>query len=76
MANEYGGIDLSELMKIAGSPAGQELIALIQKNKDEHFEEAMLQARSGDFSQAKEMLRQMLSSKEAQDLLKEIRGSQ
>lgn len=76
MANEYGGIDLSELMKIAGSPAGQELIALIQKNKDEHFEEAMLQARSGDFSQAKEMLSQMLSSKEAQDLLKEIRGSQ
>ena len=76
MANDYGGIDLSELMKIAGSPAGQELMALIQKNKDAHFEEAMQQARSGDFSQAKEMLSKMLSSKEAQDLLKKIRGSQ
>lgn len=76
MANDYGGVDLSGLMKIAGSPAGQELMALIQKNKDEHFEEAMQQAQAGDFSQAKEMLSQMLSSKEAQELLKKIRGSQ
>ena len=76
MANDYGGIDLSELMKIASSPAGQELMALVQKNKDEHFDEAMVQAQSGDFSQAKEMLSQMLSSKEAQDLLKKIRGNQ
>ena len=76
MANDYGGIDLSELMKIASSPAGQELMALVQKNKGEHFDEAMVQARSGDFSQAKEMLSQMLSSKEAQDLLKKIRGNQ
>ena len=34
MANDHGGIDFSELLKIAGSPAGQELMALIQKNKD------------------------------------------
>ena len=76
MANDYGGIDFSKLQKIAGSPAGQELMSLIQKNKDEHFDEAIHQAQSGDFSQAKEMLSQILSSKEAQDLLKKIRGDQ
>lgn len=76
MANDYGGINLSELMKIAGSPAGQELMALIQEKKDAHFEEAMQQAQTGDFSQAKQVLSQMLSSKEAQELLKKIRGSQ
>lgn len=76
MANEHGGIDFSELLKIANSPAGQELMALIQKNRDEHFDEAMQQAQSGDFSQAKTILSQMLSSEEAQDLVKKIRGSQ
>ena len=76
MANDHGGIDFSELLKIAGSPAGQELMALIQKNKDAKFDEAMLRAQSGDFSQAKTILSQMLSSEEAQDLVKKIRGSQ
>ena len=76
MANDHGGIDFSELLKIAGSPAGQELMALIQKNKDAKFDEAMQRAQSGDFSQAKTILSQMLSSEEAQDLVKKIRGSQ
>lgn len=76
MANNYGGVDFSELLKIAGSPAGQELMSLIQNNKDEHFDEAIQKAQEGDFSQAQAVLSQMLSSKEAQDLLKKIRGNQ
>lgn len=75
MAKDSGGIDFSELMKIANSPAGQELISLIQKSRDSHFDEAMHQAQAGDFSQAQAMLSQMLSTPEAKDLLKKIRGS-
>lgn len=76
MAKDSGGIDFSELMKIANSPAGQELISLVQKNKDEHFDEAMRQAQSGDFSQAKAMISQILSTPEAIELMKKIRGSE
>ncbi len=76
MAKDSGGIDFSELMRIANSPAGQELISLVQKNKDEHFDEAMQQAQAGDFSQAKAMISQILSTQEARDLMKKIRGNE
>ena len=49
---------------------------MIQEKRDARFEEAMHQAEAGDFSQAKEMLSQMLSTKEAQDLVQKIRGEQ
>ena len=76
MAKDSGGIDFSELMRIANSPAGQELISLVQKNKDEHFDEAMQQAQDGDFYQAKAMISQILSTQEARDLMRKIRGNE
>lgn len=76
MAKDSGGIDFSKLMRIANSPAGQELISLVQKNKDEHFDEAMQQAQAGDFSQATAMISQILSTQEARDLMRKIRGNE
>ena len=76
MDKAFGGIDYSELLKIANSPAGQELMALVQKNKDAHFDEAMREAEAGDFAQAQAVITQMLSSKEGQELIKKIRGGQ
>ena len=76
MAKDSGGIDFSELMKIANSPAGQELISLVQKNRDEHFDRAMQQAQDGDYSQAQAMLSQILSTLEARDLIKKLRGNE
>ena len=73
MEKDSSSFDLAALMKIAKSPAGQRLLSLVQKNRDEHFEEAMHQAEAGDSSQA-QALRRMLSTEEAQDLIKEIRG--
>lgn len=74
MEKDSSSFDLAALMKIAKSPAGQRLLSLVQKNRDEHFEEAMHQAEAGDSSQAQALLRRMLSTEEAQDLIKEIRG--
>lgn len=74
MAKDSGGIDYAQLLKIANSPAGQELISLVQKNKDAQFEQAMQQAQDGDFSQAKDVLQKMLSTPEAQELVRKIRG--
>ena len=76
MAKDSGGIDFSELMKIANSPAGQELISLVQKNRDEHFDRAMQQAQDGDYSQAQAMLNQILSTPEARELMKKLRGNE
>ncbi len=74
MAKDSGGIDYAQLLKIANSPAGQELLSLVQKNKDAQFDQAMQQAQAGDFSQAKDVLQKMLSTPEAQALMEKIRG--
>ena len=76
MAKEPGSINLSELMRIANSSAGKELLSLVQKNKDEQFDEAMHQAQSGDFSQAQEIISKILSTPEAEALMKKIRGGE
>ena len=76
MEKEPGNINLSELMKIANSAAGQELLSLVQNKKDEKFDEAMQQAQSGDFSQAQEIISKILSTPEAEALMKKIRGGE
>ena len=50
MAKDSGGIDYAQLLKIANSPAGQELLSLVQKNKDAQFDQAMQQAQAGEES--------------------------
>ena len=76
MEKEPGNINLSELMKIANSAAGQELLSLVQNKKDEKFDEAMQQSQSGDFSQAQEIISKILSTPEAEALMKKIRGGE
>ena len=76
MEKEPGHINLSELMKIANSTAGQELLSLVQNKKDEKFDEAMQLAQSGDFSQAQEIISKILSTPEAEALMKKIRGGE
>lgn len=76
MEKEPGNINLSELMKIANSTAGQELLSLVQNKKDEKFDEAMQLAQSGDFSQAQEIISKILSTPEAEALMKKIRGGE
>lgn len=76
MEKEPSNINLSKLMKIANSTAGQELLSLVQNKKDEKFDEAMQQAQSGDFSQAQEIISKILSTPEAEALMKKIRGGE
>ena len=76
MEKEPGNINLSELMKIANSTAGKELLSLVQQNKDAQFDEAMLEAQRGDFSQAQEIISKILSTPEAEALMKKIRGGE
>lgn len=76
MEKNSGEFDFSSLLKIANSPAGQRLLSLVQKNRDDRFDQALHQAQSGDYTQAQQLLSKMLSTKEGQELMKEIRGEQ
>ena len=63
---------MSYLMKLARSPAGQQLLALIQQNGGSDLQSAVSQASAGNYDQAKQTLSSLLSTPEAQALLKKL----
>lgn len=65
---------MEEVMKLAKSPAGQQLMAMLKQQDSAKLEQAATQAKTGDYSQASQTLSAMLSSPEAQRLLKELGG--
>ena len=66
------GISMQEVLRLAASPAGQQLIALIQKNGGNKFEQAMKQAAAGNYADAKHAMETLLADPQAQRLLKEL----
>ena len=64
--------DMTELFRLAQTPAGRQLIAMLQKSGGARLNEAIAKAAAGDYAQAKETLSDLLSSPEAQVLLKEL----
>ena len=62
MEKKSGDFSMQEVMRLASSPAGKQLIAMLQ------------QAKSGDYSNAGQTLSGMLSTPEAQKLLRELGG--
>ena len=61
-----------DIMNLAKSPAGQQLIAILQQGDSAKLQQVTQQAQSGDYDSAKQTLQSMLSSPEARKLLKEL----
>ena len=74
MEKKSQDFSMDEIMRVAKSPAGQQLIAMLQKQSSTKLEQAVSQAKTGDYAQASQTLSTMLSSPEAQKLLKELGG--
>ena len=66
--------DLARLQRMAQSPAGQQLYRLLQQNGGASFQTAMDRASLGDLDRAKQALSALLSSPEAQSLLRQLGG--
>lgn len=64
--------NISELIRMAQTPAGQQLFALLQKRDSAQLQQTIAYAVSGDYNRAKEILSKLLSSPEAQALLKKL----
>ena len=65
---------MEDVMRIAKSPAGQQLMALLQQKDSAALAQATAQAKSGNYSQAGQTLNSLLTSPEAQKLMKELGG--
>lgn len=67
--------NISELMKLAQSPAGQQLLSMLQSVKGDALDSALAQASAGNFEEAKTTLSSLLSTPQAQTLLRQMEES-
>ena len=65
---------MEDAMRLANTPAGQQLIALLRSNNNPALNQAMEQAKKGDYTQAKEVLAPLLASQEVRNLLQQLGG--
>ena len=65
---------MQEMLRLAASPAGKQLIALMQQKGGEDLQKAMKLAATGDYMQAKKAMESVLSDPQTQKLLKELGG--
>lgn len=64
--------DFSDFLRLAQSPAGQQLISLLQRNGGKELQSALSSAAGGDYSQAQKALSALLKDPQAQILLKKL----
>ena len=74
MEKKNQDFSMEEVMRLAKSPAGQQLMAMLQQKDSGQLQQAVTQAKTGDYAQARRTLKDMLSTPEAQKLLKELGG--
>ncbi len=74
MEKKNQDFSMEEVMRLAKSPAGKQLMAMLQQGDSAQLQQAVTQAKTGDYTQASRTLSDMLSSPEAQKLLKELGG--
>ena len=72
--NLPNNLPMQEVLRMASTPAGQQLIALLRQQGGNEFKKAMENASSGNYAQAKQAIESLLSDSKAQQLLKELGG--
>lgn len=70
--NQPGANPMQEAKRIAATPAGQELIKLLQKQGGTDLKQAMDRAAAGDYSAAQKALSSLLQNPEAKKLLDQL----
>lgn len=66
---------IREAMRLAQTPAGRQLIQMLQGSSDPQLQKAMASAASGDYNAAKQALSAILSNPDAQKLLQQMGGN-
>lgn len=74
MQNDPKNFSVEDVKRLVKTPAGQQLISMLQKADTNAIKEAMKQATDGNMEQAKQALEPMLNSPEIQQLLRQLGG--
>ena len=70
----FQNFSAEDAKRLAQSPAGQQLIALLQQKDNGQIHQAMQKAADGDYSQASQILSSLLSNPETMRLLSQLGG--
>lgn len=72
--NNNMDFSIQDAIRMAKTPAGQQLIAMLQQQNDPNLQKAVNSASAGDYSGAKTALSSMLENPEIAALLKQLGG--
>ena len=65
---------IKEAQRLAKTPEGQRLMALLQRTNSGQLQKAMSEANAGNYKEAGNILQSLLSSPEAQHLMQQLGG--
>ena len=72
MAKNSQDFSIQEAKRLASTPEGQKLMAMLQQKDDGKLQKAMEQASAGNYKEAGSILKSLLSSPEAQQLIRKM----
>lgn len=74
MQKNSENFSIQDAMRLASTPAGQELLALLRRGDTASFRQAAQAASAGDQAQAQQLLSGFLRDPEVQRLLSQLGG--
>lgn len=74
MQKNSENFSMQDALRLAKSPAGQQLLALLQQTDPDALNKAKAQASSGDYSQIAQTLAPLLASEDVKKLLQQLEG--
>ena len=75
MEENSNNFSMQDVMRLAGTPAGQQLLDHLQKKNSRQLQMAIAHAVSGNMDQAKGLLAAMIQDPESQRLIRQLGGS-
>lgn len=73
MSKKSDDLSLEQIRQMAQSPAGKQLLAMLQDRNSGELNAAMAHAASGDYAQAKNALSALLSSPQVMEMLRKMK---
>ena len=74
MEKKSQDFSIKEAKRLANTPQGQQLMQLLQKSDPARLEKAMVAANTGNYKEAGQILNDLLSSPQAQQLIRQLGG--
>ena len=74
MQKKSQDFSMEEALRVAKSPAGQQLLSMLQQSESGKLQQVVDQASAGNYSQASKILDALLSSPDAKKLLQQLGG--